>query len=40
MCTLVEVAHSSTADVQLPFTLLIQVGEALEEVGIPPEKLR
>ena len=40
LCTLVEVAHSSTADVQLPFTLLIQVAEALEEVGIPPEKLR
>ena len=40
MCTLVEVAHASTADVQLPFSLLIQVAEALEEVGIPPEKLR
>ena len=40
LCTLVEVAHASTADVQLPFSLLIQVAEALEEVGIPPENLR
>ena len=40
LCTLVEVAHASTADAQLPFSLLIQVAEALEEVGIPPEKLR
>ena len=39
MCTLVEVAHASMMDAQLPFLLLIQVAEALEEVRIPPEKL-
>ena len=36
---MVEVAHASTVDAQLPFSLLIQVAEALEEVGIPLQKL-
>ena len=37
--TLVEVAHTSMADAQLPISLLIQVAEVLEEVRIPPKKL-